>query len=105
LAEIGLAAAIEELRQELYAAQDEGVGQQFAFEIEEAQLELLLELRHQGQGDGKLKFGVASIGAGGSIASARTHKLVLKLKVTDRAAGGQHVEVNESEGVPWDEDE
>ena len=60
LTEIGLAAAIEELRQELYAAQDAGRGQQFAFEVEEAQLELLLELRKQGQGDGRFTFGVAS---------------------------------------------
>lgn len=45
MATIGLAAAIEELRQELYETQDRGTHEQFAFEIQEAQLELLLELR------------------------------------------------------------
>jgi len=48
--ETGLAAAIEELRQELYKAQDEGADQQFAFVIEEAALELQLELRKTGKG-------------------------------------------------------
>ncbi|MFJ6893820.1 trypco2 family protein [Streptomyces hokutonensis] len=75
----GLAAAIEELRQELYKAQDQGAQQQFAFQIEEAQLELLLELRDEGKGDGKLQFGVATVSAGGSHSSTRTHKLTLKL--------------------------
>lgn len=52
MADIGLAVAIEELRQELYLAQSAGAGQQLAFEIEEAQLELLLELRNEGRGGG-----------------------------------------------------
>ncbi|GAA4547440.1 trypco2 family protein [Streptomyces collinus] len=87
MAEIGLAAAIEELRQELYRAQESGVRQQFAFEVEEAQLELLLELRSDVRPEGKVSFGVASVGVNGTSASARTHKLVLKLKVRDQALG------------------
>ncbi|MEU4949821.1 trypco2 family protein [Streptomyces lavendulae] len=88
MAAIGLAAAIEELRQELYQAQDQGSGEQFSFQVEEAQLELTLELRHTGQADGKVEFGVVRGGVGGTRASGRTHKLTLKLKVKDRAAGG-----------------
>ncbi|MFE6866684.1 trypco2 family protein [Kitasatospora sp. NPDC057692] len=87
MSEIGLAAAIEELRQELYQAQDAGAQEQFAFEVEEAQLELLLELRSDVRPEGKLSFGVATVGVGGTSATARTHKLVLKLKVRDRALG------------------
>jgi hypothetical protein len=106
VAEVGLAAAIAELRQELYDAQSEGAGEQFAFEIEEAQLELTLELREQGQLGGKLGFGVVTVEANGNQSSARTHKLVLKLKVKDRATGGQLAEVSdEDEGEPWDEDD
>ncbi|MEU6085407.1 trypco2 family protein [Streptomyces sp. NPDC047085] len=106
MAEVGLAAAIAELRRELYDAQSEGAGEQFAFEIEEAQLELMLELRNQGQGGGKLSFGVASVDLGGNHSSARTHKLVLKLKVKDRATGGGLAEVSDEEvGVPWGEDD
>lgn len=104
MAEIGLAAAIEELRQELHTAQDVGAGQQFAFEIEEAQLELLLELRNEGHGEGKLTFGVATVGAGGSTMSTQTHKLTLKLQVKDRATGGGRVEVGAEEVGSWDED-
>ncbi|MFE2722751.1 trypco2 family protein [Kitasatospora sp. NPDC059327] len=104
MTEIGLASAIEELRQELYLAQDAGAGQQLAFEIEEAQLELLLELRNEGRADGKLKFGVATVGASGSTGSTRTHKLTLKLKVRDRATGGGQAEVGAQETGSWDED-
>ncbi|MER6441713.1 trypco2 family protein [Streptomyces sp. NPDC001185] len=100
MTEIGLAAAIEELRRELYAAQDAGAGQQFAFEIDEAQLELLLEVR----GEGRLSFGVATLGGGGTASQARTHKLTLKLKVKDRAIAGERAEIGRRESGSWDGD-
>ncbi|MFF0226769.1 trypco2 family protein [Streptomyces sp. NPDC004629] len=103
MADIGLAAAIEELRQELYLAQNAGARQQLAFEIEEAQLELLLELRNEGRGEGKLTFGVATVNASGSLGSTRTHKLTLKLKVKDRATAGGQVDVGAEESGSWDE--
>lgn len=101
---IGLAAAIEELRQELYHAQDLGTNQQFAFGIEEAQLELLLELRNTGKGDGKLTFGVATIGASGEHSTTRAHKLTLKLSVRDRATGGTSPEINDDDTGTWGEE-
>lgn len=104
MASIGLAAAIEELRQELYQAQDLGAGQQFAFGVEEAELELLLELRNSGTGDGKLSFGVATVGVGGEHATVRTHRLTLRLSVRDRAAGGTGPEISDSEPGSWDEE-
>ncbi|MFE0759599.1 trypco2 family protein [Streptomyces smyrnaeus] len=103
MATTGLAAAIEELRQELYKAQDQGAQQQFAFQIEEAELELLLELRDEGKGDGKLQFGVATVSAGGSHSSTRTHKLTLKLQVTDRARGGASPEISHNKPGSWDD--
>lgn len=105
MATIGLAAAIEELRQELYKAQDQGSQQQFAFQIEEAQLELLLELRDEGKGEGKLQFGVATASAGASHQSTRTHKLTLKLQVKDRATGGASPEISHDTAGAWDDDE
>jgi hypothetical protein len=105
VATTGLAAAIEQLRQELYKAQDRGAQQQFAFQIEEAQLELLLELRDEGKGDGRLRFGVATVGAGGSHSSTRTHKLTLKLQVNDRATGGTGPEISHNESGAWDDGE
>lgn len=101
-AEMGLAAAIEELREELYAAQDRGANQQFRFEIEEAQLELLLELRKDGKLGGRLRFGVADADLNRTISSARTHKLTLRLKIKDRAAGGDNPEISQEEAGSWD---
>ncbi|MFC9431424.1 trypco2 family protein [Streptomyces sp. NPDC056987] len=104
MATIGLAAAIEELRQELYRAQEHGGQQQFAFQIEEAQLELLLELRNDVKGEGKLQFGVATVSGGGSDSSVRSHKLTLKLQVKDRAAGGVSPEISGRQSGSWDEE-
>ncbi|MEU9735942.1 trypco2 family protein [Streptomyces sp. NPDC048002] len=104
MAGIGLVAAIEELRQELYRAQDLGADQQFRFGIEEAQLELQLELRHSGKGDGKVSFGVASVGAGGEHSTVRTHRLTLRLSVQDRARGGTSPEISDTGTGSWDED-
>ncbi|MER7951486.1 trypco2 family protein [Streptomyces sp. NPDC096079] len=102
---IGLAAAIEELRQELYEAQRSGAGQQFAFGVEEAELELQLELRQSLKGDGKLTFGVVTAGGGGERTSVRTHKLKIRLSVSDKAAGGTRPEVNDEETGSWDDEE
>ncbi|MEU7061711.1 trypco2 family protein [Streptomyces sp. NPDC046197] len=104
MAGIGLAAAIEELRQELYRAQDLGAGQQFAFGIEEAELQLLLELRNSGKAEGKLTFGVATVGAGGEHSTVRTHKLTLRLSVRDRALAGATPEINDQDTGAWDEE-
>ncbi|MFE9174363.1 trypco2 family protein [Streptomyces kebangsaanensis] len=101
---IGLAAAIEELRQELYEAQQLGINQQFAFGVEEAELELQLELRKSAKGDGKLSFGVVVVGAGGEQTTIRTHKLVLKLSVKDRALGGARPEISDDEFGSLDEE-
>jgi hypothetical protein len=104
MATIGLAAAIEELRQELYEAQDRGTREQFAFEIQEAQLELLLELRDDVRGDGKLQFGVATVGAGAGQSSARSHRLTLKLRIKDRATGGGSPEISGQRSGSWDDE-
>ncbi|SDR03551.1 hypothetical protein SAMN04489764_3138 [Thermostaphylospora chromogena] len=104
MARIGLAAAIEELRQELYLAQERGSQQQFAFQIEEAELELLLELRNDVSGDGKLQFGVVTAGGGGAHSSVRGHKLTLKLRVKDRAAGGTSPEIGHGRSGSWEDE-
>ncbi|MGA4862156.1 trypco2 family protein [Streptomyces lavendulocolor] len=100
---IRLAEAIDDLRQELYEAQNLGKDQQFAFAVEEAELELLLELRDSGKADGRLTFGVATVGAGGEHATVRTHRLTLKLAIRDRAAGGTNPEISDDESGSWDE--
>ncbi|WP_101255816.1 trypco2 family protein [Streptomyces barkulensis] len=104
MSSVGLAAAIEELRQELYQAQALGSDQQFAFGVEEAELEILLELRDSGKGDGKLSFGVATVGVGGGHSTVRTHKLTLRLSVRDRAVGGSSPDISDDETGSWDEE-
>lgn len=100
---IGLAEAIDDLRRELYEAQDLGKDQQFAFTVQEAELELLLELRDSGKADGRLAFGVATVGAGGERGTVRTHRLTLKLAIRDRAADGTNPEISDDESGSWDE--
>lgn len=100
--EMGLAAAIEELREELYAAQTTGANQQFRFEIEDAQLELLLELRKDDKIGGRLRFGVAEADLNRTTSSARTHKLTLNLKIKDQATGGNSPEISQEEAGSWD---
>ncbi|MEU0119908.1 trypco2 family protein [Streptomyces bobili] len=81
-----------------------GADQQFTFGIEEAELELQLELRTSGKGDGKVSFGVATVGAGGELSTVRTHRLTLKLSVRDRARGGSSPEISDTETGSWDEE-
>ncbi|WP_345174944.1 trypco2 family protein [Streptomyces lavendulae] len=101
---IGLAAAVEELRQELYEAQRLGAHEQFVFGVEEAELELQLELRESVKGDGKLSFGVVTVGASADHSTVRTHKLTLKLSVNNRAAGGARPEISDDEFGSLDEE-
>ncbi|WP_330327878.1 trypco2 family protein [Streptomyces pseudovenezuelae] len=98
----GLAQAIDSLRAELGMAQDAGANQQLRFEIEEVHLELLLELRRDVKAGAKFAFGVVTAGVDGGVASARTHRLTLKLKVRDEALGGRNAEVNRQDIRSWE---
>lgn len=101
MAHIGLAKAIELLREELAKAQDEGQGNQLQFEISEAEIELLIELDTKGGIEGNAAFGVVSIGAAGTISRGDTHRLLLKMKVKDSATGGRNLEVSRDEPQDW----
>lgn len=93
MSNIGLAEAIEQLRSELGAAQDAGADQQLRFSIEEIEVELLLELKKDGKASAKAQFGVVTIGAEGGLTSSNTHRVKLRLKVTDAARGGEPAEI------------
>ncbi|WP_307828063.1 trypco2 family protein, partial [Streptomyces clavuligerus] len=62
---ISLGEALRELREELYAAQAAGAGQQVRFEVEQAQLTLEVEFRRDGQGGVKVEVGLPGAKAGG----------------------------------------
>lgn len=99
MGQIGLAEAIEQLREELGAAQDAGAGQQLRFEVVEVEMELLVELRKEG--GGKVDFKV--VGADGQVTSSTTHKLKLRLNVKDAALGNASLEVGDRGERPWED--
>ncbi|MFJ7126702.1 trypco2 family protein [Streptomyces sp. NPDC098101] len=91
---IPLAKALAELRRELYAAQDEGAGQQFRFEIEQAELALEVEFRQDGNGGVKVEVGpLGGVEAGGAAGRTSRQTLTLTLQVKDEARGGERVRV------------
>ncbi|MFC8275764.1 trypco2 family protein [Streptomyces sp. NPDC057271] len=94
---ISLTEALRELRRELYAAQDEGAGEQFRFEVEQAELTVEVEFRRDG--NGKVKVDVGALGAmvggeaGGGLGSTRRQTLTLTLQVRDEALGGERARI------------
>ncbi|MEU9337255.1 trypco2 family protein [Streptomyces sp. NPDC048290] len=99
---ISLSEALQELRRELYAAQDEGVGQQLRFEVEQAQLTLEVEFRRDGHGAVKVEVGLpgakAGAEAGGGPGSTRRQTLTLTLQVHDEALGGERAKIGRAGG-------
>ena len=101
MSQVGLAEAIEQIREELARAQDAGAGHQFRFEVTDIEVELLVEMRKDGGANAKAQFWVVSAGADGSASSSNTHRVMLRLNVTD-AATGRNLEVNRSAEHSWD---
>jgi len=100
---IGLAKALGMLRDELAQAQDEGEGHQFRFEITEAEAEFLVEIDTEGGAQAGGSIGVVTLKAGGKVSRADTHRLKLKLRIKDAAAGGRNVEVRRDQARSWEE--
>jgi hypothetical protein len=99
---IGLAKALAALRKELATAQDEGQNHQFRFEIAEAEVEFLVEVDTEGSAEAGVGFGVISLKAGGGVSRMDTHRLRLKLSITD-AATGRNLQVQREETRGWNE--
>ncbi len=96
-AKVTLAEALSELRRELYAAQDDGAGQQLRFEVEQAQLTLDVEFRRGGDGKVKVEVGFpgvkAGAEAGGTLEATHRQTLTLSLQVLDEALGGSRAKI------------
>ncbi|MCC8247088.1 trypco2 family protein [Saccharothrix luteola] len=97
---VGIAEAIDGLREELGLAQDAGADHQFRFEVTEVEVELLVEVRKEAKAGAKVQFGVVSVNSDGKAASARTHRIKLRLSATD-AATGRNLEVSRDVERPW----
>ncbi|MFM9500057.1 hypothetical protein ACKI1Q_41590 [Streptomyces galilaeus] len=50
------------------------------------------------------RFGLATVGVGGSHSSVRGHKLTLNLQVKDRATGGASPEIGRQQFGSWDDE-
>jgi hypothetical protein len=98
---VGLAQAIGILRDELAAAQQAGQGHQFRFEVSEAEVELLVSFDTTGGGEAGATFGVVSAGVDGKVSAGNTHRLLLKLKVTDAALDNRNLEISRDQAEEW----
>jgi hypothetical protein len=98
---IGLADAIEQLRNELGKAQDAGANQQLQFQVDEVEVEFLVDIRQDVGASTKVQIGVLSLGADGGVAHGASHRLTFKLKVKDNAVGGEGVDLSRPVPRPW----
>jgi hypothetical protein len=87
---IGLADAIENLRQELTEATKRGEGQSLRFNVNGIDLELAVEIAREGGAGGKVSFKVLSVGGEIGGEGKLSHSNVHRIKVTLKPAGGSY---------------
>jgi Trypsin-co-occurring domain 2 len=92
---VGLADAIRELRRELTEAMTEGQGKPIRFELGPVEMEFLLEVSKDAEGDAGIRFWVVSLGGKGSVSSGTTHRV--KLALTPKDATGRPPEIADLE--------
>lgn len=83
---IGIAEAVEQLREEIDQAQKaraENGNDGTEFEIVEAEVELLVQINREGSGKAGVGIGVVTLGADGRYGDINAHKLRLKLKTSE----------------------
>lgn len=76
---VGLAAALEGLREDLETAWAEGADKAIRFRVSEITLTLEAVARREVEGGGKVRWWVVEAGGGGKVGSETTQTLVLKL--------------------------
>lgn len=81
--------AIEQLRAQLTAVQEGSKEARLRFVVTEVEMEFLVQVTKGGGGSGGVRLGLVSVGADGKISKDTSHRLRLKLDVTDAKSGGQ----------------
>ena len=76
---VGLAAALEGLREDLETAWVEGADRAVRFRVSEVTLTLEAVARREAEGGGKVRWWVVEAGGGGKVGTEATQTLVLKL--------------------------
>lgn len=81
--------AIEQLRAQLTAVQEGSQDARLRFLVAEVEMEFLVEITKAGGGAGGVRLGLVSVNADGRVTKDTSHRLRLKLAVTDTGTGGQ----------------
>lgn len=81
---VGIADAIENLRQEMTEAIERGKAQKVRFNVDQVDLELAVEIEREVGGEGKVSFKVfgsgIDLGGKGSLSQAIAHRVKITLK-------------------------
>jgi Trypsin-co-occurring domain 2 len=85
--EIGLAEAVRALRAELIAAQGAVPGEPVRFELGPIEMEFAVTITKDVDGKAGVRFGVVTLGVGGSISSESVHRVKFVLNPKDAKTG------------------
>lgn len=90
--ELGLAEAIDAVRSQLRRAQDLGHGSDVRFSVGSVDVELAVEVAKTAGGEVSVKvLGLLSLGGGGELSTAQTHRV--KVSLSPVGVSGQPFEV------------
>ena len=100
---IGLAKALAMLRSELAQAQSKATGISSGSRSPRPRPSSSSRSTQRAARRPEAASGVVTLKAGGKVSRADTHRLILKLRITDQATGGRNLEVNRGETRNWDQ--
>jgi hypothetical protein len=84
---VGLAEAVQVLRDELAVAREAGEGQETVFAVGPIEVEFSVVAKKAGEGKAGLTFGVVTLGMSGGVAKEETHRVKVTLTPRDAATG------------------
>jgi hypothetical protein len=88
---VELSVAIQVLREQLLIAKEAGDGAEVRFEVGKVEVELGLEAKRIGGGEGGLQFGVFTLKGKGEMSSGSTNRLKLELLPRDASGGSLEI--------------
>ncbi|MFG1607972.1 trypco2 family protein [Actinoplanes sp. NPDC049265] len=84
---IGLAEAVQLLRDELTIAQDNGSDEALRFDVGTIEMEFSLVARRTGGGRAGVQFGIVTVGVDGAVSQESTHRVKVTLQPKEFATG------------------
>jgi hypothetical protein len=85
---VGLGDAVRALRDELISAQAPAPDETMRFELGPIEMEFALTAARAVDGKAGVRFGVVTVGAGGSLSSESVHRVKFVLTPKDKTTGG-----------------